>query len=106
MSDKTYDAQETPMPLQKAVLGWSEGTPREPHRKGWMVVCPIIENCQHITHWCYLPNPPRRNCGNCNRCLAGDVMTVATRMIVCPDCGDKRCAKADDCKNECEGAHE
>lgn len=49
---------------------------------------------------------PTTNCGNCRTCLDGKFTdygwpVLATRMIVCPICGDKRCRKADDHENDC-----
>jgi len=32
--------------------------------------------------------------------------TLRDRMIVCPDCGNKRCPKATDHKNECTGSND
>ena len=29
-----------------------------------------------------------------------------TRMILCPDCGNKRCPRAQDHRNECTGSNE
>ena len=55
--------------------------------------------------------PKEAGCGNCIRCLDG-VLTdsgwpvTSTRMIVCPDCGNKRCPKASDHRLTCTGSNE
>jgi len=52
------------------------------------------------------------NCMNCHECLAGhnDSVTgwptLATKMIVCPQCGNKRCPKASDHQLPCTGSNE
>lgn len=51
------------------------------------------------------------NCGNCERCLVGKLDSNGwplrmQRMIVCPDCGNKRCPKATDHHLECTGSNE
>ena len=50
-------------------------------------------------------------CGNCRECLmdAWDgqgFSPLATRMVLCADCGNKRCPKATDCTNPCSGSNE
>lgn len=44
----------------------------------------------------------------CNKCNEGVFLNgipfAATRMILCPDCGDKRCPKASDHTKQCAGA--
>jgi hypothetical protein len=51
------------------------------------------------------------NCGRCRRCLDGKlddygVPIVATRFIVCPDCGNKRCPKASNHIFACTGSND
>ena len=51
------------------------------------------------------------DCGNCHRCLKGKVEShgipvTSTRMIVCPDCGNKRCPKASDHRLACTVSNE
>lgn len=51
------------------------------------------------------------NCGNCERCLDGKLdangwLLAMQRMIVCSDCGNKRCPKATDHHLECTGSNE
>ena len=55
-------------------------------------------------------------CGGCHKCLSGKVAFVvmgaieipvtATRMILCPTCGCKRCPKATDCLLECTDSND
>lgn len=50
----------------------------------------------------------------CHRCirafkimdLSGEFPLSATRMIFCPDCGNKRCPKASDHNLKCTGSNE
>lgn len=51
------------------------------------------------------------NCGNCHKCLEGKMTeygwpVTATYMIVCPECGNKRCPKATDHNFKCSGSNE
>lgn len=50
------------------------------------------------------------NCGNCHKCLEGVIENgfpvVATRMILCPECGNKRCPKASDHTLPCTNSNE
>lgn len=42
----------------------------------------------------------------CNRCMVEEIErcgVVSMHMPVCPECGDKRCARAEDHRNECGG---
>ncbi|MCU6671129.1 hypothetical protein M8013_20590 [Enterobacteriaceae bacterium H4N4] len=34
------------------------------------------------------------------------VTMAAMRFVVCPDCGNKRCPRANDCRNACSGSNE
>lgn len=54
------------------------------------------------------------NCDNCRKCVSQKVANtkrltlseIAPRMIVCPDCGNKRCPKASNHELECSGSNE
>lgn len=54
------------------------------------------------------------NCGNCHKCLDGKTVSAgpftiavtATRMILCPICGCKRCPKASDHDLACTDSNE
>lgn len=51
------------------------------------------------------------NCGNCHRCLEGKrddygFPVAATRMILCPTCGNKRCPRATDHELTCTNSNE
>lgn len=50
------------------------------------------------------------NCGNCHYCLDGvtvDSFPVSmTVMILCPECGNKRCPKASDHRLKCSGIND
>jgi hypothetical protein len=62
------------------------------------------------------PEDPRieDDCGACQKCLvdvpaypgSGWLTVPMTRMIVCTDCGNKRCPKATDHTLECTGSNE
>ena len=48
----------------------------------------------------------RKNCLDCRKCLskvvdANGVPVTMTRLIVCPECGNKRCPKASDHNLKC-----
>ena len=52
-------------------------------------------------------------CGACHRCLEGvesphipGFPILATRMVLCPTCGNKRCPKASDHRLACSGSNE
>ena len=49
-------------------------------------------------------------CGNCHACLVGVMENgypvTMQRMIVCPDCGNKRCPKASNHRHKCTGSNE
>ncbi|WP_449102807.1 hypothetical protein [Pseudomonas extremaustralis] len=56
------------------------------------------------------------DCGRCHKCLSGKIAFVAlgaikipvtaTRMILCPACGCKRCPKASDCQLDCTDSND
>jgi hypothetical protein len=48
---------------------------------------------------------PADRCGNCHTC-APNGLGGPMRMIVCPDCGNKRCPKGNDHRNACTGSNE
>lgn len=52
----------------------------------------------------------RENCGNCLKCLndprLGLENPVLMMMVVCLDCGNKRCPKASDHELACSGSNE
>lgn len=55
--------------------------------------------------------PVDKNCGRCHRCLEGvrnefGFPVTASRMIVCPACGNKRCPNATDHKLKCTGSND
>lgn len=49
-------------------------------------------------------------CGNCHACLVGvmenNIPVTSQRMIVCSDCGNKRCPKASNHRHKCTGSNE
>lgn len=45
------------------------------------------------------------NCGNCWMCTNAH-HKLRSRMLLCPTCGNKRCPKANDHRNECSGSNE
>jgi hypothetical protein len=51
------------------------------------------------------------NCGNCYRCLDGlknesGFPILLSKMILCPECGNKRCPHATDHRLKCTGSNE
>ena len=50
------------------------------------------------------------NCGNCRKCYKGREiapgMFALDRMLVCPECGNKRCPKASDHRLACTNSNE
>ena len=61
------------------------------------------------------PPTDQMDCRNCHMCLRGvkvefwngvSLPVAATRMIVCPDCGNKRCPKASAHRLACTGSNE
>lgn len=53
----------------------------------------------------------RESCGKCYTCLENEVTefgipVVATRMILCPTCGNKRCPRATDHELACTNSNE
>lgn len=51
------------------------------------------------------------SCSNCRKCLEGKTTedgwpVLMSRMVLCPNCGDKRCPKADDHQAVCTGSAE
>lgn len=51
-----------------------------------------------------MPNRFILHCA-CRACAEAFGELPGTRMIVCPDCGNKRCPKATDHRNECTGSN-
>lgn len=54
---------------------------------------------------------PIVNCNNCHTCLSGKVTETGLpitliRMIVCPECYNKRCPKATDHNFKCTNSNE
>jgi hypothetical protein len=49
-------------------------------------------------------------CGNCHACLVGvtehGLPVTFQRMILCPDCGNKRCPKASNHRHQCTESNE
>jgi hypothetical protein len=46
------------------------------------------------------------DCHRCEQERAGADCFLRIRMILCPTCGNKRCPKANDHRNECTGSNE
>ncbi|MDQ0376522.1 hypothetical protein [Amycolatopsis thermophila] len=49
---------------------------------------------------------PDRGCGQCYECLAPSWGEFETHMVVCPDCGNKRCPHATSHTRDCTGSNE
>ena len=56
------------------------------------------------------PVKEQDGCGNCHACLVGvtehGLPVTFQRMILCPDCGNKRCPKASNHRNQCTESNE
>ena len=54
--------------------------------------------------------PQGDGCGNCHACLVGvmenHMPVTSQRMVVCSDCGNKRCPKASNHRHQCTGSNE
>ena len=54
--------------------------------------------------------PQCDGCGNCHACLVGvmenNMPVTSQRMIVCSDCGNKRCPKASNHRYQCTNSNE
>lgn len=63
------------------------------------------ENGGRVTHWQPLPSAPQEPtkcwCHTCRPVTISDM-----RFVVCPECGSKRCPKANDHRNACSGSNE
>ena len=50
------------------------------------------------------------SCGNCHKCYKGREiapgMLILDRMLVCPECGNKRCPKASDHAFDCTNSND
>lgn len=57
------------------------------------------------------PPEDKSNCGNCHKCIKeeltiSDNVFIPLRMILCPECGNKRCPKASDHQLSCTKSNE
>ena len=56
------------------------------------------------------PVKEQDGCGNCHACLVGvaehGLPITFQRMILCPDCGNKRCPKASNHRHQCTESNE
>lgn len=56
------------------------------------------------------PVKEQDGCGNCHACLVGVIKhglpITSQRMILCPDCGNKRCPKASNHRHQCTNSNE
>ena len=81
---------------------------------------PLNLKCKSVqkrlaTQWGYVDQPAQEpvafDCKNCHACLKGvkgetGYPITMTRMIVCPDCGNKRCPKATDHRHFCTNSND
>ena len=81
------------------------------------VIYDKYENGQHVKHEVTeisehpAQEPVAFDCKNCHACLKGvkgetGYPITMTRMIVCPDCGNKRCPKATDHRHFCTNSND
>ena len=74
-----------------------------------IVYCPVHKEigCSHVDGYlCEVetcPIIPKYKC-HCYKCA--DVFDRISKMIVCPDCGNKRCPKATDHELKCTNSNE
>ena len=58
----------------------------------------------------YTTTQTNDGCGNCHACLVGvtenGLPVTFQRMILCPDCGNKRCPKTSNHRHHCTGSNE
>jgi hypothetical protein len=56
------------------------------------------------------PEKTQDGCGNCHACLVNvmenGLPITSQRMILCPECGNKRCPKASNHRYQCTGSNE
>lgn len=50
--------------------------------------------------------PDEDNCGKCFTCYKPDLASGEMLFIVCPECGNKRCPKANHHNNECTNSND
>lgn len=62
-----------------------------------------IKNTEETFGWEWVEMRKELKC-HCYHC--SDTITRMTTMIVCPECGNKRCPKATDHNNECTNSNE
>ncbi|MDP4546507.1 hypothetical protein [Marinobacter sp. MDS2] len=51
-------------------------------------------------------NPCCRRCAQTEKCPASGLPIMFTTMVVCSECGNKRCPKATDHRHTCTGSNE
>lgn len=69
----------------------------------------VIAEIRAIAEWqrrCKEWVPPADKCDACWACIPSDLLREVPRFIVCPTCGNKRCPRATDHRNECSGSNE
>ena len=82
----------------------------------------FFDDIQNVTHWMPLPAAPhfleiensstkhfRENEETSTKCWCRTCRPVTfadSRFVVCPDCGNKRCPRANDHRNSCTGSNE
>lgn len=76
------------------------------------VVALTMTDDEHRIHEVLWQSPRELSdgCGNCHACLVGvmenNMLVTSQRMIVCSDCGNKRCPKASNHRHKCTGSNE
>ena len=68
------------------------------------------ERCQHGLRWehfCEIcDKPPNASPYCCHKCFKASGVLFLTRMLLCPNCGNKRCPKASDHQFACTGSND
>lgn len=105
VTDVFYDWAPTCCPDCGAVLHSDSSTATPPGSRSGLSALLLAAGVAPDT------GPARVGCGGCHRCLDGVTGTaglpVSTLiMIVCPQCGNKRCPKATDHRLDCTGSNE
>jgi len=108
------DWYEGPDHTWSVLLVTEEGQPltqtvEDAHKRFGIPPRVVIAEIRAIAEWqrrCKEWVPPADKCDACWACIPSDLLREVPRFIVCPTCGNKRCPRATDHRNECSGSNE